>query len=93
MNEIKVPMMPTFKRAYKKLHHNQKKIVNDAVSEIVCNPAIGTEKKGDLAGVFVHKFDCAGQLMLLAYEYDPATRFLLAIGIHENFNRDLKRVL
>ncbi len=91
MDEIKVLMMPTFKRAYKKLHANQKKAVNAAVLDIVANPAIGTEKRGDLAGVFVYKFDCIGQLFLLAYEYDPATRILLALGVHENFYRDLKR--
>ncbi len=43
------------------------------------------------AGVFVYKFKCAGQLALLAYEYDPATRLLLLLGTHENFCRELKR--
>ena len=84
-------MTPTFKRAYKKLHSNQKKAVNDAVFEIKTDPDLGTEKKGDLSGVFVYKFNCVGQLYLLAYEYDPCTRVLLALGLHENFYRDLKR--
>ena len=48
-------------------------------------------KKGDLAGVFVYKFKCIGQLTLLAYEYDTATRKLLLLGSHENFYRNLKR--
>ncbi|MFA7241473.1 MAG: type II toxin-antitoxin system RelE/ParE family toxin [Sulfuricellaceae bacterium] len=30
--------------------------------------------------------------MLLAYEYDPATRLLLLVGAHENFYRELKAV-
>lgn len=48
-------------------------------------------KKDDLAGVFVHKFKCSGQLTLLACEYDPGTRRLLLLGSHEIFYRDLKR--
>ena len=80
-----------FKRAYKRLHPNQKADVDDAVASIVRDPAIGAAKKGDLLGVFVYKFKSNGQLILLAYEYDPATRMLLLLGSHENFYRDLKR--
>ena len=90
MSDIQVLMMPAFKRSYKKLHPNQKSAVNDAVEVIKTSPEIGVEKKGDLAGVFVHKFECVGQEMLLAYEFDPLTRILLALGVHENFYRDLK---
>ena len=80
-----------FKRAYKRLHPNQKADVDDAVASIVQDPTIGQAKKGDLAGVFVYKFKSNGQLILLGYEYDPATRMLLLLGSHENFYRDLKR--
>jgi len=80
-----------FRRAYKRLHPNQKADVDDAVAAIVANPALGEPKKGDLAGVFVYKFQCVGKLFLLAYEYDPATRLLLLVGTHENFYRELKR--
>lgn len=79
-----------FRRAYKRLHPNQKADVDDAVAAIVANPALGEPKKGDLAGVFVYKFQCVGKLFLLAYEYDPATRLLLLVGTHENFYRELK---
>lgn len=92
MNElVEVLQSAVFKRAYKRLHSNQKADVDDAVADIVRDPSIGEAKKGDLAGVFVHKFNCNGQLTLLAYEYDPATRLLLLLGSHENFYRDLKR--
>ncbi|MBF0354665.1 MAG: type II toxin-antitoxin system RelE/ParE family toxin [Alphaproteobacteria bacterium] len=53
--------------------------------------ALCEAKKGDLAGVYVYKFQCVAQRFLLAYEYDPATRLLLLVGTHENFYRDLKR--
>ncbi|MCX7210267.1 MAG: type II toxin-antitoxin system RelE/ParE family toxin, partial [Burkholderiales bacterium] len=53
------------------------------------SPEIGELKRGDLAGVYLHKFKSQNQLMLLAYEYDPKTRMLLLLGSHENFYRDL----
>jgi hypothetical protein len=82
-----------FKVAYRKLHPNQKKAVNAAILEIVGNPLIGIEKKGDLKGVFVHKLKCLDRLFLMAYQWDPLTRTLLALGVHENFYRDMKRGL
>lgn len=88
---VQVQQSAMFKRAYKRLHPKQKADVDDAVADIVRDPSIGEAKKGDLAGVFVHKFKCNGQLTLLAYEYDPGTRLLLLLGSHENFYRDLKR--
>lgn len=88
---VQVLQSAVFRRAYKRLHPNQKADVDDAVADIVRDPALGEAKKGDLAGVFVHKFKCNGQLTLLAYEYDPATRLLLLLGSHENFYRQLKR--
>ena len=91
MTAVQVLQSAMFKRAYKRLQPNQKTDVDDAVASIVKDPTIGQAKKGDLAGVFVCKFKSNGQLILLAYEYDPATRMLLLLGSHENFYRDLKR--
>ena len=88
---IQVLQSAMFMRAYKRLHSNQKADVDAAVAAIVSNPTIGEAKTGDLAGVFVHKFKCNGQLTLLAYEYDQVSRFLRLLGSHENFYRDLKR--
>ena len=82
--------MPGFKKAYKKLHKNEKETVDDAIHDVIKNPTIGEEKKGDLSGIFVYKFKMHHQLMLLAYEWDPKARILLALGVHENFYRDLK---
>ena len=80
-----------FRNSYKKLHANQIKPVNDAILYILSDPQSGEEKKGDLAGVLVYKFRVQDQQFLLAYEYDKETLFLLALGIHENFYRDLKK--
>ena len=91
MAVVQVIQSAAFKRAYKRLHPNQKADVDEAVQAIVTDPSLGEAKKGDLAGVYVYKFKCNGQLTLLAYEYDPGTRLLLLLGSHENFYRDLKR--
>lgn len=90
-NSVRVLQTTAFLRAYKKLHNNQKDAVDTAVADVVRAPAIGEAKKGDLSGVYVHKFDCVNQQFLLAYEYDSATRTLLLVGSHENFYRNLKR--
>ena len=92
MADVAVLQMPAFKRVYKKLLASHQAIVDDAIREIVANPEIGEVKKGDLAGVYVHKFPLNRQQMLLAYEWDSKSRVLLLLGTHENFYRDLKRV-
>lgn len=81
----------SFKRSYKKLHKNQFPEVNAAIKAIIAAPLTGEEKKGDLAGVRVYKFDVQNQLYLLAYELVENTITLLALGVHENFYRDLKK--
>lgn len=91
MNDIEIRQMPAFKKAYKKLPSSHKSIVNETIHTIVNNPKIGEEKKGDLVDVFVYKFKINQQQFLLAYEWEPTLRILLALGVHENFYRDLKR--
>ena len=89
--EIHVVQTVAFARAYKKLHHNRKLDVDGAIEKIVQDPDVGEPKRGDLAGTYVYKFKSQAQLMLLAYEFDPTTRFLLLLGSHENFYEQLKR--
>jgi mRNA interferase RelE/StbE len=88
---MKTVQTPYFRRSYKKLHANQIKPVNEAIRQILSDVSCGEEKKGDLAGVRVYKFRVLEQQFLLAYEFDKETLFLLALGVHENFYRDLKK--
>ena len=87
---VRLEQKPAFKRAYRKLHHNQREAVHSAIRAVVADPKLGEEKKGDLLGIFVYKFDCVNQQYLLAYQWDETKRVLLALGPHENFYRDLK---
>ncbi|MBN9230765.1 MAG: type II toxin-antitoxin system RelE/ParE family toxin [Legionella sp.] len=82
MSDIEIRQMPAFKKVYKKLPASHKSIVNEAVRDIVINLEIGQEKKGDLLGVYVYKFKISHQQFFLAYEWDPALRILLALGVH-----------
>jgi len=91
VTEIILKQMPAFKKAYKKLHASEKSKVDEAIRAIIHTPKIGDEKKGDLAGVFVYKFKIHHQEILLAYEWNLRERLLLALGVHENFYRDLKK--
>lgn len=91
MTEIILLQMPAFKKAYKKLHGNEKAKVDEAIKAIIENPNLGEQKKGDLSDTFVYKFKIHHQEILLAYEWDRKQRLLLALGVHENFYRDLKK--
>ena len=84
---------PTFKEAVKKLKPNQKKDLDLAVKDLMANPNIGEQKKGDLAFLRVHKFKMNKQLTLLGYSFDDGALVLelIALGSHENFYRDIKR--
>ena len=86
---------PSFKKAAKKLKANQKKDLDSAVKELMANPDLGNQKKGDLSFLRVFKFKMINQLTLLGYNFDSGklTLELLALGTHENFYRDLKRKL
>ena len=89
---IELRQTPTFRRIYKKLRDNERKEVNNAIRQIADSPEIGELKTGDLAGVRVYKFRVYEQQILLAYEYDGNTVvFLMALGVYENFYRDLKK--
>lgn len=83
---------PTFKKAVKKLHANQKTDLDKAVRELINNPYLGEQKKGDLSFLRVYKFKMVKQLTLLGYSYQDGTVILelLALGTHENFYRDVK---
>lgn len=84
---------PTFKKAVKKLKPSQKKELDAAVKEIMEEPTLGEQKKGDLAFLRVYKFKMNKQLTLLGYSFDNGTLTLelMALGSHENFYRGIKR--
>lgn len=95
MAPFKVEAAPRFNRTAKKLPPNVKKVLDEEVRRIAVNPYKGDRKKGVLRDVFVEKFEAANDQWLLAYRVKEKeqTVQLLAIGLHENFYRDLSRYL
>lgn len=80
-----------FGQQKKKLQNNQIKILDDAIKDILKNPNLGEQKKGDLRNIRVYKFKMLNQQCLLAYQAIDSQIVLHALGSHENFYRDLKR--
>lgn len=89
---MRVQQTAKFKKAYKKLHSNQRQELNVALDAIIRDPAIGERKKGDLSWLRVHKCKILNQLTLIGYQMDDdaLTLTFVAVGAHENFYRDLK---
>ncbi len=90
---MKVFLSSSFAKKIKKLKKHQKADLDAAVKAIIENPEIGVEKKGDLKGVFVHKFKIHNTLFLLAYRVTDQNLELIMLGPHENYYRDLKTYL
>ncbi|MCX7114425.1 MAG: type II toxin-antitoxin system RelE/ParE family toxin [Gammaproteobacteria bacterium] len=67
--------------------------MDEEVIKLTKNPTLGKRKKGDLDFLWVHKFKFTDQEALLGYTYieEEFILFLLKLGVHENFYRDIKK--
>lgn len=90
---MKIYQSRSFVKNAKKMSKPEKEVLDKEVKKIAENSAIGEEKKGDLKGVFVHKFKHKTTLYLLAYRKIGDDLELVMIGPHENYYRDLKQYL
>ncbi|MBW1815328.1 MAG: type II toxin-antitoxin system RelE/ParE family toxin [Deltaproteobacteria bacterium] len=53
---MKILQSRSFERKVNKFSKQDKNVLDKQVVKITENPSIGAEKKGDLRGVYVHKF-------------------------------------
>ncbi|MCK5035249.1 MAG: type II toxin-antitoxin system RelE/ParE family toxin [Candidatus Sabulitectum sp.] len=91
---MKILQSRLFARSVRKFHRHEKKALDDEIRKIIGNPESGQGKRGELKGVFVHKFKIYTTLYLLSYKLnDPKTLELIMIGPHENFYRDLENYI
>jgi mRNA-degrading endonuclease RelE of RelBE toxin-antitoxin system len=90
---MKVYQSSSFAKKVKKLKKKEKEVLDKEIRSIIQNPSIGVEKKGDLRGVFVHKFKIKQSLYLLSYRIFHENLELIMIGPHENYYRNLKSYL
>lgn len=88
-----VSQSPLF--AIQKKHLNKAEIeeLDQEIRKLQKYPKSGEPKKGELTGIHVHKFKAGKKLFLLAYEFDEGELFLISLGSHESFYRDLKKYI
>jgi hypothetical protein len=90
---MKIIQSRSFERKVKKFTKREKSKLDEQVRRIMDIPLIGSEKKGDLRGVYVHKFKIQTVQYLMAYRFVSEDFELVMIGPHENYYRDLKSYL
>jgi mRNA-degrading endonuclease RelE of RelBE toxin-antitoxin system len=90
---MKIFQSRSFAQKVKNLPKLEKEALDEEIRKIVANPEIGEAKKGDLRGVFVHKFKLQKTLYLLAYRCRGEDLELIMLGPHENYYRELKKYL
>lgn len=83
----------SFEKKVKRMSKPEKDSLDREIRSIADDPSVGEEKKGDLRGVFVHKFKLKTTQYLLAYRKVGEDLELLMIGPHESYYRDLKQYL
>ncbi len=84
----------TFEKRVRHFRKQEKETLDQQVRKIANDPSIGHEKRGELRGVFVHKFKIHATQYLLSYRMaDSVTLELIMIGPHENYYRDLTNYL
>ena len=90
---MKIFQSRSFERKVKKFNKSQKSLLDKQGRRILEDPAVGTEKKGDLRGIHVHKFKLKTIQYLLAYRIAGENLELIMIGPHQNYYRDLKKYI
>lgn len=87
---MKIFQSRIFESKIKKFSRHEKEVLDNEIKKIIENPFVGEEKKGDLRGVYIHKFKIKTIQYLLSYRMINDGLELIMIGPHENYYRDLK---
>lgn len=90
---MKVYQSRSFEKRVKRFSEIEKSVLDQEIEKIMQNPSVGEEKKGDLRGVYVHKFRIKTIQYLLSYRMIGNDLELIMIGPHENYYRELKNYL
>ncbi len=90
---MKIFQSRIFENKVKKFLKQEKRILDKEIKRIIENLSVGEEKKGDLRGVYIHKFKIKTIQYLLSYRVINDGLELIMIGPHENYYRDLKSYL
>jgi mRNA-degrading endonuclease RelE of RelBE toxin-antitoxin system len=77
---MKIYQSKLFEKKVRKMSKPEKDSLDREIKRIAEDPSIGMEKKGDLRGVFVHKFKFKTTQYLLAYRLVAGDLGLVMIG-------------
>ena len=86
---MKIIQSRSFEKKVHRFRRQEKRILDRHIRKILKNPMMGQEKKGELRGVFIHKFKIRATQYLLSHRFRADALELIMIGPHENYYRDL----
>ena len=90
---MKVIASPLFQKKFKKFRKNEQEKIESEIKKLLKDPSLGEAQKQDLQGILVYKFKVKKQQLLLSCKVSKEALFLIAVGSHENYYRDLKNYL
>ena len=90
---MKIYQSRSFENKIKRFSKKEKEILDQEMKKIIEGPFLGEEKKGDLRGVYLHKFKINAIQYLISYRIIDDNLELIMIGPHENYYRNLKGYL
>jgi mRNA interferase RelE/StbE len=90
---MKIYQSRSFEKRIRRMHKQEKEVLDRHIRNISEDPSVGEEKRGDLRGIFVHKFRIKAAEYLLAYRMFGEDLELIMMGPHENYYRDLTKYL
>jgi mRNA interferase RelE/StbE len=90
---MKIDQSRSFANKVKRFSKQEKETLDEEIKKIAENQLIGEEKKGDLRGVYIYKFNIKTIQYLLSYKTTKDVLELIMNGHHENYYRDLKSYL
>ena len=90
---MKILQSRSFEKKVKRFSKQEKRLLDKQILKIAESPSVGTEKMGDLRGIYIYKFKIKTIQYLLSYRFIGDDLELIMIGPHENYYRDLKNYL
>jgi|SRR5690625_5104389 len=96
MSKYQIQLLPKAHRYFKSIKKNTslRKKFELQFEEILSNPLVGEEKRGDLSGIFSVDFRYNNTMYEIAYTVfenrDNKLIIIILAGTRENFYRDLK---
>ena len=89
---MRIVQSRSFAKRVKRFRKQEKQVLDHQIRAILDNPEVGQKKRGELRGVFVHKFKIHTTQYLLADRIKESEILeLIMIGPHENYYRDLEK--